>query len=163
MTTTIRRAGPADAPAVQCLLLELADHEDSAHAVRVSTERWAALLADERVVVLIAADDEGDLGYVSAVRQLHLWSGEDIVALDDLYVRPRGRNGGVGDDLMTAMAEHATREGRLLIRWEMQDDNHGAQRFYRRLGATLRRKVIAAWLPHDYEAHIATRSGAVTR
>jgi len=32
----------------------------------------------------------------------------------------------------------------------MRADNDAAQRFYRRLGATLRTKVIAAWRPHDH-------------
>ena len=29
----------------------------------------------------------------------------------------------------------------------MREDNHAAQRFYRRLGATLRTKVMAFWKP----------------
>jgi ribosomal protein S18 acetylase RimI-like enzyme len=29
----------------------------------------------------------------------------------------------------------------------MREDNHAAQRFYRRLGASLRTKVIAFWRP----------------
>ena len=33
------------------------------------------------------------------------------------------------------------------IRWEMREDNVAAQRFYRRLGASLRTKVIAFWQP----------------
>jgi hypothetical protein len=35
----------------------------------------------------------------------------------------------------------------LAIRWEMREDNVAAQRFYRRLGAILRTKVIAFWQP----------------
>jgi hypothetical protein len=41
----------------------------------------------------------------------------------------------------------------LLIRWGMEVDNVDAQRFYRRLGATLRPKVLAAWTPSAY-AHL---------
>jgi ribosomal protein S18 acetylase RimI-like enzyme len=81
------------------------------------------------------------------VRQLHLWSGGEILALDDLYVRPEGRDHGVGRRLMTALAQQAAADGLTLIRWEMEPENHRAQRFYRRLGATLREKVIATWTP----------------
>jgi ribosomal protein S18 acetylase RimI-like enzyme len=88
---------------------------------------------------------------VSAVRQLHLWTGGDVLALDDLYVRPGCRDAGVGRRLMGALAALAAPE-QLLIRWGMEADNVGAQRFYRRLGATLRPKVLAAWTPAAYAA-----------
>lgn len=39
---------------------------------------------------------------------------------------------------------------RLLIRWGMEVDDVDAQRCYRRLGATLRPKVLAAWTPAAY-------------
>jgi ribosomal protein S18 acetylase RimI-like enzyme len=85
-------------------------------------------------------------GYVSAVRRLHLWLGRDILSLDDLFVRDGYRDAGVGRLLMTELAALAAAE-RLAIRWEMREDNHAAQRFYRRLGATLRTKVMAFWQP----------------
>jgi ribosomal protein S18 acetylase RimI-like enzyme len=53
---------------------------------------------------------------------------------------------GVGRVLMAEPARLAAAE-RPLIRWEMQEDNLAAQRFYRRLGASLRTEVIAAWQP----------------
>ena len=145
----VRRAAPADARTLQVMLRELADHEGDGHHVHVDVDRWAELLAEPRVVVLIAEDATGELGYVSAVHQLNLWMGRDILNLDDLYVRESARNRGVGDLLMSALAGHAATE-QLLIRWEMRADNDGAQRFYRRLGATLRTKVIAVWRPDDY-------------
>ena len=145
----VRRATPVDARTLQVMLRELADHEGDGHHVHVDVGRWAELHAEPRVVVLIAEDGAGQLGYVSAVRQLNLWMGSDILDLDDLYVREEARNRGVGDQLMSTLARHAWTE-QLLIRWEMRADNGGAQRFYRRLGATLRTKVIAVWRPVDY-------------
>ena len=94
--------------------------------------------------MLIAVRDGSPAGYVSAVRRLHLWLGTDILALDDLFVREGYRDAGVGRLLMRQLA--ALADG-MLIRWEVQEDNVAAQRFYRRLGATLRRKVIAFWRP----------------
>lgn len=159
-TVTVRRATPADADSVQALMLELADHEGFAHAVRTTAQDWTRMLADDHVVVLLACHEGRPVGYVSAVRQLHLWSGGDILAMDDLFARPEARGTGVGTRLMSSLAQHAAAEGQLLVRWEMESDNDGAQRFYRRLGATLRTKVIAAWQPHDYQAHIDDSPGA---
>ena len=154
---TIRRAGVADAPTVQQLLLELADHEHSAHAVHVDVDGWRRLLALPEVLVLLAFVTEEPAGYVSGIRPLHLWQGRPIFALDDLYVRPTARNRGIGGRLMAALAEEVSDE-RLLIKWGVEPDNVDGHRFYERLGATLRTKVVAAWQPHDYAAYLAERA-----
>jgi ribosomal protein S18 acetylase RimI-like enzyme len=150
---TVRRATPGDAHDLQKMLVELAVHEGDGQHVHVDVAQWTHMLADPRVVVLLAEGSEGQLGYVSAVHQLNLWIGGDILALDDLYVRAGARSRGVGEQLMTTLAAHAATDA-LLIRWEMKADNDGAQRFYRRLGATLRTKVIAAWRPDQYAERI---------
>jgi ribosomal protein S18 acetylase RimI-like enzyme len=149
---TIRRATPADAADVTAMVAEIAAHEDQAAHVQVSDDQWAALLARPDVLVLVAARGGAAVGYVSAVRQLHLWTGGDVLDLDHLYVRPGHRDAGVGRQLMAALAAVAAPE-QLLIRWGMEAGNVDAQRFYRRLGATLRPKVLAAWTPSAYREH----------
>jgi GNAT superfamily N-acetyltransferase len=109
----------------------------------------ARLLERPEVIVLLAECDGEPVGYVSALRQLHLWTGGDVLGLDDLYVRPGHRDAGAGRRLMAALAGLAAPE-QLLIRWGMEVDNVDAQRFYRRLGATLRPKILAAWTPAAY-------------
>ena len=148
-TFSIRRAGPDDAPVVDILVREIADHEGDSEHVTVTVERWRTLLGRADVTVLLAERAGEPLGYVSAQRRLHLWSGRDILALDDLYVRAQARDGGVGRELMTALARCAAAD-RLTIRWEVKPDNVAAQRFYRRLGARLFTKVIAGWRPESY-------------
>lgn len=146
---TIRRATPADAETVQMMVLEIAEHEgDSAH-VHVTAERWRTLLDREDVVVLLGERDGAPLGYVSAVRRLHLWSGGDLLAVDDVYVRAGARGHGLGRELLMTMARVADTDG-LLLTWGVEPENTGAQRFYRRLGATLRPKVVAGWAPAAY-------------
>jgi GNAT superfamily N-acetyltransferase len=152
----IRRAGVDDAPTVQTLLLELATHEDTAPTVQATTDDWRRMLADPSVVVLLAYDGDRPVGYVSGVRQLNLWIGGDILALDDLYVREGARDHGMGGRLMAALAEHVATD-RLLITWGVREDNDAGHRFYERLGARLRTKVVAAWQPHDYTAYLGTR------
>jgi ribosomal protein S18 acetylase RimI-like enzyme len=146
---TIRPATPADAPAVAAMVREIAALEDQTEHVHVDEARWRRLLERPDVTVLLAERAGHPVGYVSAVRQLHLWTGGDVLALDDLYVRSGHRDGGVGGKLMRELARVAARE-HLLIRWGVETDNVDAQRFYRRLGATLRHKVLAAWPPAAY-------------
>ena len=147
--TGIRRAAPADADEVAAMVREIAEHEDQSAHVHVDEALWRTLLGRPDVAVLLAERDGAAVGYVSAVRRLHLWTGGDVLALDDLFVRPGNRSGGVGRRLMTALAALAAPE-QLLIRWGVEVDNVDAQRSYRRLGATLRQKVVAAWPPAAY-------------
>ncbi len=145
----IRRATPADAADIAAMVREIAVHEDQTVHVHVLDAQWRNLLERPDVIVLLAERDGAAVGYVSALRQLHLWTGGDVLNLDDLYVRPAHRDAGVGRQLMAALAALATPE-QLLIRWGMEVDNVDAQRFYRRLGATLRPKILAAWPPAAY-------------
>ena len=140
----VRRAGPDDAGTVLTMAREIAALEGDASDVVSDLPAWTAMLGRPDVIVLIAVRDGHPVGYVSALRRLHLWLGTDILALDDLYVREGYRDAGVGRLLMRALATLA--DG-MPIRWEVEEDNVAAQRFYRRLGATLRRKVIAFWRP----------------
>ena len=146
---TIRRATPDDARAVAAMVREIAAHEGQSDHVHVIEAQWRALLARAEVIVLLAEENSAAVGYVSAVRQLHLWTGGDILALDDLYVRPRHRDGGIGRRLMCTMAAMGGVD-QLTIRWGVEADNVEAQRFYRRLGAALRPKVTATWAPSAY-------------
>jgi len=147
----IRRATPADATVLSEMLGELADDQGQRDSVAVTPERLHELLHRDDVIVLIAERDYRPLGYVSAVRQLNIWAGAELVALDDLYVREEARNAGVGRELMLGLAAHADRTG-AIVRWEAETGNAAAHRFYERLGAALRTKVIAAWRPVDYRA-----------
>jgi GNAT superfamily N-acetyltransferase len=158
-TTSIRRATPADAVDGATMVGEIAALEDQAAHVHVDEARWRTLLARPDVVVLLAERDGAAVGYVSALRQLHLWTGGDVLDLDDLYVRPGNRDAGVGRRLMAALATLAAPD-HLLIRWGMETDNIDAQRFYRRLGATLRPKVLASWPAAAYAEVIAVPAGA---
>jgi ribosomal protein S18 acetylase RimI-like enzyme len=153
----IRRAGVDDAEAVRAMLIELATHENTAPAVRATDDDWRRMLADPSVLVLLAFAGDRPIGYVSGVRQLNLWTGGDIFAMDDLYVRAEARDRGVGGDLMAALAAQVA-ESELLITWGVREDNVAGQRFYRRLGARLRSKVVAVWSPEACREYLDTRS-----
>ena len=156
---TIDRATPDDADSVQTLLLELADHEGDSGHVEVTADHWREQLADPDVVVCLARLGDRPVGYVSAVRRRYLWGGGWMIGLDDLYVRADARSGGIGEQLMGRMAAHAATE-QLLVRWELEVENTGAERFYTRLGASVRTKKVAAWVPASYAGHAAAHGPA---
>jgi len=145
----IRRAGPMDAELVDTMVREIARHEDSLEHVVAEPEDWRRMLARDDVQVLIATDGVQALGYASTTRRLNLWLAQDVLALDDLYVRESARNRGIGRELMLAVARLAAPDG-LTVVWGARLDNDSAHRFYRRLGARLHTKVVAAWDPEGY-------------
>jgi hypothetical protein len=59
---------------------EIATHEDQAAHVHVDVEQWRGLLGRPDLTVLLAERSGRPVGYVSAVRHLHLWTGGDVLA-----------------------------------------------------------------------------------
>ena len=111
----VRRAAAEDAAVVLAMVRQIAVLEGEAEHLAGTEESWARVLGRDDVVVLIAERDGEPVGYVSAVRTLHLRSGGDILALDDIYVREAARDAGVGRLLMTELARWAAPQD-LLIR-----------------------------------------------
>lgn len=92
--------------------------------------------AASRVDVRRAGPDDAAV-VLAMVREL----ADDILGLDDLFVRPGYRDAGAGRLLVTELARLAAPEGPL-IRREMREDN-------------LRTEVIAAWPPESFPARDA--------
>ena len=154
MPPEIRRAVPTDAELVRTMVGELARHQDQGKYVTASIEDWQEFLGRHTVIVLIAEVDGAAAGYVSSLRRPYLWAGGDILALDDLYVRERFRDAGVGRELMLELARHALPD-RLTIAWGLRLENEAGYRFYDRLGANLVTKTAASWSPTSYEMFLA--------
>lgn len=150
MPTEIRRAVPADAEIVRTMLVELADHQNQGASVTAGVEDWRGFLDRDDVIVLVAEIGGTAAGYVSSLRRPYLWVGGDMLALDDLYVRERFRDAGVGRALMLELARHALPD-RLTIGWSLRLDNEAGYRFYDRLGANLVTKTAASWSPTAYK------------
>ena len=142
----VRPATEQDAELVHTMVLEIAAQLHSVEHVKATVNDWRTALARTDVVVFLAFDGDQPVGYVSTMRRFHLWTAADIIALDDLYVRPEARNLGIGRDLMHAVADIAAPED-LTIVWGAQISNDAAHRFYRRLGAEMNTKALFAWSP----------------
>ncbi|MFI6387177.1 GNAT family N-acetyltransferase [Nonomuraea sp. NPDC050540] len=142
--TEIRRATPVDASILHALILDLAENQDQAAAITVTVTGLERMLARPEITYLIAERHGRAIGYVSWMQRINFWSGEDYLALDDLFVAATERDRGVGERLMLATAEAAAGK---LIRWEVAEANVAAQRFYTRIGAALVTKKIGRWKP----------------
>lgn len=68
--------------------------------------------------------------------------GRPTLYLEDLFVLPEARGNGAGRALLRALAKVAVRRGCGRMEWTVLDWNTPSIRFYRKLGAKLRREWI---------------------
>ncbi|GII97403.1 GNAT family N-acetyltransferase [Sinosporangium siamense] len=141
---TIRLATPDDAPALHKLITGLAGQQNLLDHVTVTPGQLAGVLARPEAGSLLAEEDGRAIGYVSWVRSVSFWLGSEYIHLDDLYVTEDMRGRGVGERLMRTLADL---NPDTVIRWEVQQDNIAAQRFYERLGAKILFRGVCNWRP----------------
>jgi GNAT superfamily N-acetyltransferase len=133
----IRAAAPADVPVVLELVRELAEYEREPDAV-VATEAdlHAALFGpDPSAGCQVAELDGAVVGFALWYRSFSTWQGRPGLWLEDLFVRPEARGGGLGRELLRSLAQVCVDRGWTRFEWWVLDWNTPAQGFYRSLGA----------------------------
>ena len=103
---------------------------DPGAAERFLRERFAR--GDSHVFVAPAAS--GLAGFVQLYPSLSSVSLARIYVLNDLFVDPGARRGGVGRALLEAAHAFAASRGAVRVSLETAVDNHAAQRLYESLG-----------------------------
>jgi len=105
---------------------------------RIETLLGNLISAPERGACWVAEAEDGVCAYLLAVFMFSLEHGGLMAEIDEVFVSPEVRSAGVG----AAMVATAERDlaGRGLVRLQLQlgVDNHGARRFYERLGFSRR-------------------------
>lgn len=91
--------------------------------------RWAALPAPDAGFVLVAEDEEGLAGYGFVALGL-----DDGPCLNNLHVSADRQGAGLGEALLRALALRLAQGGHDRMWLLVMDSNHGARRFYARLG-----------------------------
>ncbi len=128
------RAAPEEAPAVAALLGGFRDHLGydfpSDGSLLASVER---IIARDDAEYLLAGDDEPVA--VAQVRyRWSVWFGTDDCWLEDLYVRPEARGGGLGRALTEAVLERARERGCRRVELDVNSENPAALALYRSFG-----------------------------
>jgi GNAT superfamily N-acetyltransferase len=137
MTATIRPAKPGDEVDILRLIKALADYEREPDAVEATVETLRAhLFADvPRVFAHVAERDGHIIGIAVWFVTFSTWTGRHGIYLEDLFVDPAARGGGVARGLVGALAAEARVQGYARMDWAVLDWNEPAKAFYRRLGA----------------------------
>jgi GNAT superfamily N-acetyltransferase len=137
----VRRAQPADLPAIHALVVELAVYEREPDAVEATEEDLGAAFFNPHprahCLVLEVGGPHGPVVVGMAVWYVTFstWKGRHGIWLEDLYVQPVHRRGGAGRALLAELAAICAERGYSRLEWWVLDWNELAHGFYRSLGA----------------------------
>ncbi|UDY24366.1 GNAT family N-acetyltransferase [Nocardioides sp. Kera G14] len=85
----------------------------------------------------IARDESGKaVGIVHWLTHLSTWATTDYTYLEDLFVHPDARSGGVGRALIEHVRTWAIEHGSTKVYWLTEYENHTAQALYNQLART---------------------------
>lgn len=135
----IRAAQHADLARVLELVHELAAYEHAPDAVEATEPDFAAALfpfhGHPTTFCHVAEVDGQVVGIAVWYLTFSTWTGTNGIWLEDLYVTPERRGGGVGRALIAGLAAECVRRGYRRLEWWVLRWNEQALRFYRGLGA----------------------------
>jgi GNAT superfamily N-acetyltransferase len=145
----VRRATPADVPAILRLIVALAVYEREPDAVKATEESLMQTLfaSDPRVWAHVAEHEDKVVGIAVWFLNYSTWTGKPGIYLEDLFVDDAARGLGAGKALFQALAAEADRLGCARIDWAVLDWNEPAMDFYRAIGG--RRQT--GWQPWRIE------------
>ncbi len=137
--TAVRPAVPSDVPVMVRLVRDLAEYEKALHEVDLTEEQLrAALFPTDAAPALFAhvAEHEGEVvGMAVWFLSYSTWTGTHGIWLEDLYVDPRHRGRGLGQELLRTLARVCVERGYHRLEWWVLDWNAPSIGFYRSIGA----------------------------
>jgi GNAT superfamily N-acetyltransferase len=137
MTLRIRPGELPDVPLIAELIRGLARFEKLEHEVVMTEEKLTdSLFGERRYAETIIAEDDGEpVGFALFFHNYSTFLAQPGIYLEDLFVVPQKRGGGIGRALLERLARLAVERGCGRLEWAVLDWNVDAIRFYNRLGA----------------------------
>jgi GNAT superfamily N-acetyltransferase len=141
----IRPATAADMELLFALILELAEYEKLADTVSGDPEVLRRTLFEQRAAeALIVELGAEAIGYAIFLTTFSSFECRAGTWIEDIYVRPSARRGGIGRAVMERIAALALERGHVRLEWTALDWNEPALHFYEQLGAAR----LGDWITH---------------
>jgi GNAT superfamily N-acetyltransferase len=145
----IRAATEDDVPLIFDLICELATYEKLRDEVVGTPEVLRATLFEQRAAEALIVEADGEaVGYALFYTTFSSFECRAGIWLEDVYVKPEHRRGGVGRKVLEHLAGIAEERGMVRLEWVALDWNEPALRFYEKLGAA----TLDDWLIHRLES-----------
>lgn len=135
---TIREARKGDEAAIYGLIRELADYERAPDEVINTPEQLFVDLFEDPVceALVVESDRQEIVGFALYYTAYSTWKGRCLY-LEDFYVQPQHRRGGIGSRLFTEVVNIARERGVKRMDWQVLDWNEPALAFYKKHEAVL--------------------------
>lgn len=132
--TDVRRASPAEAGLVGRLLFDFnTEFETETPSTAEFAERFARLLADDDVIVLLAGDAD-PVGFAYLTLRPSPYFDGPLAQLEELYVVPDLRDQGIGTALVQAALDLCRSRNGGELHINVDEDDTDTRRFYERHG-----------------------------
>ena len=134
----IRKAVQEDMIAVHALITELAIYEREPNAVIISVDDLIRHgFSEQRFHCFVAEHKKsGIVGMALYYSRYSTWKGPTL-HLEDLYVKPKFRKGGLGKELFDKVVDEAAKQNVGRMEWTVLEWNEPALNFYKKYNATL--------------------------
>ena len=144
---TVREATLKDVDILYDLIIAIARHHDQEEFVLTSKSELekSGFGQSPKFGVLLAEVDGKIAGYASYTPNYSIWLGASYMNIDDVFVWEAFRGQKVGEALMVKAREVCKSQGLKRLKWEVEQDNHQAIKFYQRLGAEVDIKGVCRW------------------
>ena len=160
---SIRSAREEDCGLLFELIVELATYEKLADQVVGDAETLRRSLFEQRTAEAVLVERGGEtVGYAIFFTTFSTFETRSGVWLEDIYVRPEHRRGGIGLKVMEHLAGLALERGHVRLEWCALTWNEPAMDFYAGLGARRLDEWRTLRLERDDMRRIANREGSVT-
>ncbi|PIR83829.1 GNAT family N-acetyltransferase [Candidatus Kaiserbacteria bacterium CG10_big_fil_rev_8_21_14_0_10_51_14] len=133
----LRFANSTDAPEIVRMIKELAEYEKEPDSVTATPEELAKQMESNRPpfeCILVEVEGKA-VGFALFFPNYSTWQGKPGMYLEDLYVQPDQRGGGVGKKLLHRLADICRERGYGRMEWQVLSWNQPAIDFYQSIGA----------------------------
>jgi len=133
----IRKATEKDTPLIYSLIKGIAEYEKLSHKVTATEEKIReTLFGDKSYAEVIIAEYENEpVGQALFFHNYSTFLSQPGIYLEDLFVKPKFRNKGIGKELLKSLVEIAKERNCGRVEWMVLNWNKPAIDFYKSLGA----------------------------
>jgi GNAT superfamily N-acetyltransferase len=139
MQISIRKATPADIPAIHRLVRELAIYEKAEDQFVATLAQYKRDFAQGVYQALVATAEGKVVGMALYYLAYSTWKGR-MLYLEDFVVFEEYRRYGIGQLLFDAFVAEARQEGCRLVKWQVLDWNEPALKFYEKNRAIIEKE-----------------------
>jgi GNAT superfamily N-acetyltransferase len=137
MSSTVRRAGVDDAEVLGRLLWDFnTEFETETDDADVLAVRFARLLALDEILAVLAEDDGTAVGFALVSLRPVIWYDGPVAQLEELYVVPDRRAGGIGTQVLDLCRRLVRELGSPEMHINVDEVDVDTRRFYERHGFT---------------------------